>query len=1166
MELSKLKIYFIILFLLVNETISAQYHLPLSNLREKRIPVTSVSLIVDSLSIIPQSFSITNIPSSYYSIDVVNSIFKWVNIPKVDSVIINYRVFPIKLNASVKHLDYEIIRNNFIADNPIKLNSAGDNHAFPLFDFKGMETEGSFGRSISFGNSQDAVLNSSMNLQISGYIGDSLELVAAISDNSIPIQPDGNTKDLRDFDRIFLQIKKKSWQTSFGDIDLKEHNNYFLNFYKRLQGASFSSENKLNSKTTNSFLASGAIAKGKFTKNNIIALEGNQGPYRLQGSNNELYFVVLAGTERVFIDGELLQRGENEDYVINYNAAEITFTPKRFISKESRIQVEFEYADRNYLNTQWYGSNELKYSNKLTFNIAAYSNSDSKYSTIDQELDDTKKNFLSNIGDSIQNAFVTNAVSDTFNPGKILYKIIDTLYNGSIHDSVFVQSSDNNYQLYNVVFTYVGPGKGNYHQLFNGSNGKVFQWIQPGINDAKNGDYEPISYLVTPKKHQLFTMGLKYFINPNFNMATDLAMSNYDVNLLSNRDKENNKGFAGKFIMNKNFKKIRILYANYKLESTAGYEFTQQQFKPLERIRNIEFLRDWSLYQNVKPADESLSSFSMKFIGQNGGLVKYDFTNYNRKDNYNGNRQSINQYSVYKQWVLFSDLNRMTFNSQNQKGDFFRPSIDIKKGFKKIKNIQVSFRFSAEYNRIKDKLTDTLNVGSFAFNKYEWSLRSDTNKFNKWQLNYYKRVDLLPAINKFLKSDQSDNYSLSTSLMNNPKSQLNANITYRALHVINNGLSNLKDDKTILGRAEYNFSFIKDFFNGSLFYEIGSGQEQKREFSYVPVAIGQGEYAWNDYNGNGIEELNEFELAIFQDQKKYIRIYTPTNQYVKANSIQLNYNIELTPKNIIKYENNNLTKLIARSSTSSTLQINKKNISNNNFLFNPFDKEITDTSLIFNNSYFSNTFYFNRTNYKWGLDLTQSQSNMRALLTYGYENKNIQMFIGRLRLNLNKSLFSNLVYRNAKNILITSGYKFDNKNYEIHQNTYEPSLTYVYKSIFRATLSYSYIEKNNKIDSLEKSINNSVSAEIKYNVFSNSSLSFKGSYNKIAFYAYPGAVNSAVGYLLLDGLSVGNNMLWNIDFTKRFAGNIEINIQYEGRKPDNSRTINLGKASIRAIF
>ena len=1148
----------VLLGVLAVATVSSQPY-KYSNFRRKKISVSSPA-IVDSLSIVPRTFFIKGYDTSFYKLDEVNAVITWKKSLTTDSVEIFYRVFPYRLNAITKRFTYDSVMNNFIAQQKVLNKSQAG--ASSLFDFGTMNYNGSFGRALSFGNSQDVVVNSQFNLQLNGLLGDSIQIAAAITDNNIPIQPDGTTQQLNEFDRVWLQFKKNGWEVNLGDIDLRQNQSYFLNFYKRLQGISYSNTSAIGKNGSNKILASGAVAKGKFTRNIFQGEEGNQGPYRLKGVNNEIFFIVLAGTERVFIDGQLMQRGEDQDYIINYNTAEIAFTPRHMITKDSRLQVEFEYAERSFLNSMLYASDELKLNKRLTINVAAYSNADAKNSPVNQSLDTKQRQFLNNIGDSIQDAFYPAATPDTFSTAKILYAQIDT-FDSQGSKKIYVYSTDKDSARYSLGFIEVGQGKGNYAPDFNGANGKVYRWIAP-VNGIFQGNYEPATYLVTPKKQQLVTAGAVYVIDEKTNLSAEMAMSNYDVNAFSRKDKGDNKGFAGKINVSHliNFKNNSD--KRLQLKAIGGYELTDKDFHPLERLRSVEFYRDWGLEFQPVASSEHLPFADFELSDSAGNSLRYQSSAYMRSDGYKGIRQLLTNNQKIKGWQLRNTFSLTNFHSLNNKGFFLRPSVDVSKVFPKLNNYVLGATYALEHNEIHDRKTDSASSNSFAFTTVSAYVRSDQAKDNRWALTYFTRSDQVPYFKKLQQADRSHNINLSTELLSNRHHQVRLNVTYRQLQVTNKALSNLKPENTILGRAEYGINEFKGFLTGNVLYEVGAGQEQRRDFSYIEVPAGRGEYAWNDYNNDGIPQVNEFEIALFPDQAKFIRVFTPTNEFVKANYTQFNYSVTLNPKAITsRFNNKKLGDFMGRINFQSSLQTGKKELAKSNTVFNPFTKVlINDTSLLTLTNVFTNTFSFNRFSTRWGFDVSNGINFNKALLTYGFESRKLNEWTLRTRWNPAHNYTFEIIQKLRNNSLFTP--KFSNRNFNIETINAEPRLTFTSGTNYRLSTSYEFSQKKNKvIYGGERSVSNSLNIEGKYNAVNNTSLTGKLTYTNINF---KGMTNTTVSYIMLDALLPGKNILWNIDLTKRLGNNLELNFEYEGRKPAETRTIHIGRASLRAIL
>lgn len=1139
---------------------------PLSNLRKKMIPAKGTNIVVDSLSIIPGTFTVKGIPDSAYTLDPINGQLSWKQSIPFDSVVVVYRVFSYRLNSIVSRYSFDSISNNFLAA-PDVFNEANERESDRFFNFGNINYNGSFGRGISFGNSQDAVVTSSLNLQLNGFLADSIEIAAAITDNNIPIQPDGTTQQLNEFDRIFLQFKKKNWQLSMGDIDLRQNNSYFLNFYKRLQGGAFETTTRISPAVTNHALVSGSIAKGKFTRNIFDGQEGNQGPYRLTGANNELYFTVLAGTEKVYINGELMQRGENRDYVINYNTAEVTFTPARMITKDSRIQVQFEYADRNYLNTNLYASNEITVSDRFKWRISAFNNSDAKNSPINQSLNPAQKQFLNNLGDSVQKAFYPVATIDTFTVGAIQYKKIDTVYNGGIdHDSIYVYSTSPDSARYSLSFADVGQGNADYVLEISNANGKVYRWVEP-INGVRQGSFFPATFLVAPKKQQVVSTGFDYAIRKNTIISTELGYSNYSVNTFSTKDKGDDQGYAARV----QFKDIEKLGTSKKLElvTDGNYEYVGKRFKPLEVLRNVEFLRDWGLPYTVTPATEQLYNAGVQLQDATNNFVRYQFTGYHRGDNFKGFRNSIFHVQNNKGWSFNNQLQFTNTNDTTNKGYFLRPSLTISRQFRRLKNYSLGASYFLEDNRQRNKTTDTLLATSFSFETIQLYIKSPENDLNRWSLTYFTRTNKYPFGKEMLTTDRSQNISLAAELLQNEHHQFRITSTFRKLDVLQATVATPQSDESLLGRIEYRINAWNNLLTGNALYEIGAGQEQKQDYTFLQVPDGQGQYAWIDYNNDGVQQLNEFVIALFQDQADYIKIFTPTNEFIKANYNTLNYSLLLSPRAVIDVSKaSGFQKFLFNINLQSSLQINKKEIARGITQFNPFAKALSDTSLISLTNIFVNTLSYNRFSTRWGIDINNSRNSSKALLTYGYETRQLNEWSVKGRYTIARAFLLNLNLTQGINTLTTSNENFGNQNYYIDIYSAEPAISYTRGTNFRILTGYKRTRKKNREGYEESYSSHSLNSEVKYNILQSSSLLAKFTYTDIFFKSKASVQenNNTISYIMLDGLLPGKNYLWNLNLTKRLSNSLEVNIEYEGRKPGEARVVHTGRASIRALL
>lgn len=1109
---------------------------------------------ISSINIIPFSEKVSLshkiLERNYYSIDYKTGKFSLKQDLKFflrDTIIIEYKSiqFNLKKEYQKRSLVIQLDEKNF---DTLKISKPTTVITTESLFGKDLQKSGSLIRGFTIGTNRDFTLNSGLHLQLSGKLSDDINIVAALSDENIPIQPEGNTETLEELDKVFIEIRHENGAATFGDYDFNLSNSEFNQVSRKLQGLMGEFQYK-NSKAKISVAAS----RGKFNSNSFLGQDGNQGPYRLYGINNERAIIIIASSEKVYLDGNLLKRGENNDYTIDYSNAEVTFTPKRLITSASRIIVEFEYSDQKFKrNFFGFDFSTAIIDNNLKFGISYLKDGDDENNPIDFSYTAVQKSILKNAGNDRNKAFISGvsvAGFDSLNNQRGFYFEKDTTINNQTK-KIYVYAATNPNSIYNVTFSFVGFGKGDYEKE---SLGK-YKFVGYG-----QGSYLPIIFIPMPEQKQLGNFTLEYRFNEKILLNGEISLSSFDPNKLSSIDDSKNIGYARKIFFEI---KPSILKIDDNSFGEFGFSFKdrflQAQYSSFDRIDNVEFNRDYNI--SSKSGDQVLREIQFNYLPVKNISTNAKYGFLKQGNNFTANRFS-SQIDFTSPNFLATTYNIDFVSSTNSsiKSDWIKQNAKANFTFNKL---STGFDFLFENKKEKIINKDSLISSSLAYSEISpfINLINQTGINAKVSVSY--RDESFPISGKM--KLQSTSTSQRLELTYNGIRELNSyfNIALRNKKFTHDfkeqGFTN---NNTILILTQNRVNLFNNFFTGDVYYQASTEQTARLEKVFVKVQKGSGNYIYlGDLNNDGIPEENEFQLSFYDAD--FIMITIPTEKLFPIIDLKTNYRLRLDFSKI-KTNNDFINKILNEINTESTLRINEQskdeNISNIYLMrLSKFMNEqntllgnqtfLQDINILPNSNELSFRLRFNQRNnlsqYSTGSERGfYRERSLRIRFKMIEEISNQTDYINvidnylspptsnRSRLINSNSLISDFSYRPERNLEI--GFRFD-----------------VSKSLDKYPAKPQTIDQNSILLRTNISFENlgRLRIEIERTELTSSSS------------------NYLIPYEILKGNQIGKNYFVRIFFDYRLSNMIQTSLSYDMRKQSSYRLIHNLRAEARANF
>ncbi|WKN30632.1 hypothetical protein PZB74_16870 [Porifericola rhodea] len=1214
------KLYIFVIFFFIINPLFAQHTGRASSwfVRNITIPHAQDSVMLDSMSLQPSSLLIKNqgrtLDSSQYHYDYNTH---YLHFHQPESIAfpleVSYRILSFNLSQEFAHKRMDLYDSTALfkaVDSSYSTSKSGEE----LFKTPSLRKSGSLSRGISVGNRQSVFLNSALNLQLEGELTEGLNIRASITDQNIPIQPEGNTQQLQDFDNVYLELYNKDFSILAGDVVLQQSGKqwqantrantnslsntqegpYFLRYRRNVQGGQLNTKHQFTENIQSETSLGFAISKGKFASLTLSIEDGVQGPYQItspehQANVNVQYlnaYFIIANSEKVYLDGKLLERGYDKDYTINYNLSEITFTSRVLLTRYSRVYVDFEYADRSYSRSIISASHTQQFKH-LKFYSHYYREKDNPNQALGFSLSDDDKFTLQEAGDQLRNAIVP-AVDSAINfqqqpkyqanrsadvPGvgnlyQIFYNRRDTIVNAQTYEIYVFEGKEGDFKL---DFSYVGEGEGNYIASGTAVNSKVYQWVAP-LRGQPQGNYEPVRLLTTPQSQHMIVLGAEAELTSKDKFKVEGAFSKNDLNVLSPKDTYDDHGQA--LLTSFNIAERSLSGSAYQWGSAISYEYRQKYFREIDPYRSIEFERDWTLKafglgDTTRQYDDHLLSAELYLKKDAYNQINYQWVGRNKSEAIKGIQQHAELDKRLGKFQLSSQLFLLSSQYYGYKAYWRRISVDFSR---RGKYVRPGYIYRIDKNQQSIQNSDSVTFSSMNYEEHMFYLRSADSLNGTFQLDYSLREDFLPYQGQMLLRDNAQTLRGTAELTVLKNQHLGLQLTYRQAQSKNDSLflsENAIESQanTLMGQLSWKGSLLKGAINSDLFYSLANGREPKREFVYVQVPVGEGSYTWRDDNGNGVEELDEFYEARYFDERNYIRVFVPTTDYQLAFTNNFNYQLKIQgPSSWNKQQG--IRSLLNRFSNITSWQIDKR-VSDQNLAQRTIPWLISsEENLLSITENLRSTLFFNRKQTTYGADLGIRNRRRKQLLNGGFEERIKEAYVLEAHWNLNRHWRVQWEAEQGEEIQRLEVNSQSGRNFHIQYYSLWPELAWQPTMNTRIATRYTFLQKQNiqhksENDASELSDQHIVGLDVRLSKLMSYNINATLEYVTID---YQGQLNTPIAYEMLDGLQSGANIRWTLNWQQQLLEGLQLLMNYYGRKSQEKQTVHSGSLMLRALF